>query len=252
MTAPSAPPVAAPGVPTIAGASLHWLLTSASSVPADGGWLAPRERHIESGLRVPKRRSDWRLGRWAAKRAVGCFCAPAGLAPSRIEILPRDSGAPYVLLNGHPCSCSISISHSAGRALVTLSAGGFRQGCDLEVIEPRPASFERDYFTLGELELLSCLRGRERALTATLVWCLKEGALKALGEGLRMDTREVAVTYVEEPGDSAGWSRASLRSRAAARTFAGWWRVEGEQVAAVVVLGAPERALPGRPLRLAG
>jgi len=66
-------------------------------------------------------------------------------------------------------------------------------GCDLEIIEPRADSFVADYFTAEEQKMVAGADATDRDLRVTLLWSAKESALKALGEGLRMDTRCVAV-----------------------------------------------------------
>ena len=50
-----------------------WLTTSAPEVPPGDAWLSARERAVLAGLRLAKRRDDWRLGRWTAKTAVAAW-----------------------------------------------------------------------------------------------------------------------------------------------------------------------------------
>jgi hypothetical protein len=49
---------------------LYWLEQSEADVPAHNDWLSVRERAFLDTIRFAKRRGDWRLGRWAAKRAL--------------------------------------------------------------------------------------------------------------------------------------------------------------------------------------
>ena len=51
-------------------AGLGWLTRELAEVPPGEDWLSARERRALSRLSVPKRRAEWRLGRWAAKAAV--------------------------------------------------------------------------------------------------------------------------------------------------------------------------------------
>ena len=49
-------------------------------MPDGDDWLRGGERDVLTGLSVPKRRADWRRGRWAAKVAVGVrLGVPRGL-----------------------------------------------------------------------------------------------------------------------------------------------------------------------------
>src|SRR5512133_1913220 len=59
-----------------------WLTRSFADVPADDGWLAPGETEVLAGLRVEKRRADWRLGRFAAKAGVAVWL---GVRPTQVE-----------------------------------------------------------------------------------------------------------------------------------------------------------------------
>jgi 4'-phosphopantetheinyl transferase len=189
-----------------------WLLQSVADVPADDDWLAAVERARLVRLHVAKRRVDWRLGRWTAKRAVA---AALGADGARIAIIATESGAPLALLDGVPAPVAISLSHCAGRGLCVVAPSGAAVGCDLERVEPRSPAFLRDYFSATEQALIGA-----DARRATIVWSVKEAVLKALGEGLRQDTRAVEVA-IGEP-DSDGWTRGTAAFTH--RRFTAWWR----------------------------
>ncbi len=59
-----------------------------------------------------------------------------------------------------------------------------------------------------------------RDLAVAHVWSAKESALKALRQGLRLDTREVEVEL--SCSARGGWQPQQVRH--ATRTFEGWWR----------------------------
>ena len=50
-----------------------WLTSSAAEVSPGDAWLSTRERAVLAGLRLAKRRDDWRLGRWTSKAAVAAW-----------------------------------------------------------------------------------------------------------------------------------------------------------------------------------
>ena len=77
--------------------SVGWLTRWLADVPADDGWLSPGEREVLAGLRVEKRRRDWRLGRFAAKTAAARWL---GVPISRVEIVAAPDGAPEARLDG--------------------------------------------------------------------------------------------------------------------------------------------------------
>ena len=193
--------------PAIGRVRLAW--GRAADVPAGDEWLSPAERTVAAALRWPKRRSDWRLGRWVAKRAViACVAAEQGaVEPSDVEILARADGAPVAwMLGGAPAAgVSASISHSDGVGFAAAVAGDTALGCDVERIRPRSGRFVEDYFTAAEREQVARAPADDRPAVATLIWSAKEAALKVLREGLRLDTRSVAV---ECPGAwSPAWGR---------------------------------------------
>jgi phosphopantetheinyl transferase len=69
-------------------------------------------------------------------------------------------------------------------------------GCDLETVEPRSPAFLADYFTDAEPNLVARTPAAMRDRVLTLLWSAKESALKALGSGLRLDTRSVDAAPV--------------------------------------------------------
>ncbi|HXM58121.1 MAG TPA: 4'-phosphopantetheinyl transferase superfamily protein [Candidatus Dormibacteraeota bacterium] len=190
-------------------------LAADAEVPDGDEWLSAPERETLAGLRFPGRRRDWRLGRWVAKRAVG-----AVLSEGPAEVRAAADGAPEVLVAGRPAPVAISISHRAGLGAGLAAAGGSAAGCDLELVEPHPPALAKDFFTPAELALVDRAGPEGRDLAVALVWSAKESALKALRQGLRLDTREVEV---ECWGAGPGWR--PLRVRHGTRGFDGWWRL---------------------------
>ncbi len=178
---------------------VYWLERAASDVPSDNNWLSPSELARLEGMRIPKRRADWRLGRWTAKNAVAAYLKLAcdSIALSGIEIRSKDSGAPEVFLANEVAAVSISLSHRSEVAACAIAPSGTRLGFDLEVIEPRSQAFLEDYFTADEQQLIASASSTDRDKVVNLFWSAKESALKALDVGLRLDTRRVSVSSME-------------------------------------------------------
>jgi len=241
--------------------SIHWLEQVESDVPAEDYWLGPNERACLERMRFLKRRTDWRLGRWTAKRAVAARlnlpADPPALA--NIEIRAAQSGAPEVFLDRQPAHIAISLSHRAGVALCAVGAPDASFGCDLETVERRDAAFLADYFTSEEQEFVARSPVEEQQQLAAVLWSAKESTLKALRQGLRLSTTSVSVSLVEAPPDSSVPIRQGRRPASGAvvnadgwRTlracytgehdFRGWWRQENHIVRTIVSAIAPSQA----------
>ena len=194
---------------------------SEADVPANDGWLHPNEAARVAGMRFPKRRADFRLGRWTAKKALADYlCLTDG--PQTIEIRAAPDGAPEAWISGKPADAVISISHRAGRALCAVAPAGTALGCDLELIEPHSDAFLADYFTSEEQQMVR--RAPNRHSLETLLWSAKESAMKALREGLRLDTRSLTVHI----------STSALSVHYEDRIFRGCWQIENGWVCTLV------------------
>jgi 4'-phosphopantetheinyl transferase len=220
-----------------------WLTSSLAEVPEGDDWLGARERGALATLSVPKRRADWRLGRWTVKAAASAWL---GLPASRIEILAAADGAPEAWLDGLRAPVSVSLSHREGRALAVVTAAPAAIGCDLELVEPRSRAFIREWFAPTEQMLVTTFDGPERDRVANLVWTAKEAAAKVRREGLRLDVRRATVDLPDAASRAATWRPLRVHWRQEGGQTAGWWRDEPGWV--MVIAGDPA---PGRPRRLA-
>ena len=194
-----------------------------------------------SRLRVPKRRGDWLLGRWVAKRALvlsGTAETEAGVA-----ILASASGAPEAFVLGRPAWIRLSLTHSHGVAVAALGPAGGRLGVDLEAIEERTPGFLGDWFTEAEQAFVKEAGAGEAALAATLVWSAKESVMKALREGLRTPPKSVEVSPVRGPADG-DWRPFTARGPGL-EEWRGWWRAEAGFVLSAV---ASPPSGPPRPI----
>ncbi len=210
-----------------------WLWQTHADVPSSDAWLSEAERARLAGLHRAGRRNDWRLGRWAAKRAVARFLGQGEeLAALRaLEILPDEDGAPRVRLRGRPASVRLSLSHRAGAALCCVAETRIALGCDLELVEPRSAAFVAHWFAAGERARVRAAPATERAELANLIWSAKESASKLLHQGLRLDPRALVV---EAPPHATAAEWRPLAVRYGGRGFEGWWRRRGGWVLTLV------------------
>jgi 4'-phosphopantetheinyl transferase len=234
-----------------------WFEQVAASLPVGNDWLAACEQERLAGMRFPKRRADWRLGRWTAKHAVAAYlkldCSPSALAA--LEIRPAASGAPQVFIEDQPAAVSISISHRGDVAACAIAPSGTMLGCDLELIEPRSDAFMGDYLTLEEQHRVTQTPAADRSRVANLLWSAKECALKALGMGLRLDPRSAVVSFADglsgSNQNSASPMAVTRQSQAptwhplrvvcaARQDFEGWWQQTDCLLRTMVAFPPPE------------
>jgi 4'-phosphopantetheinyl transferase len=238
---------------------VYWLQQTEADVPASNDWLNQNEAARLDSLRFEKRRRDWRLGRWTAKLATAAYQNRPGDSPTLrdVEIRPAASGAPEVFFADQPAAVTISLSHRDGIAICAVAPSNVALGCDLEIIEPRSEAFTADYFTAEEKEFVAQACVDDRSRLWALLWSGKESALKALREGLRLDTRSVVVTLddVERSSGEGGMGQATNSSHTprpqganhwlpfhvrctSDQIFHGWWQ-NSENVVRTLVAAPP-------------
>lgn len=206
------------------------------------GLLTPGEARQYSSYLSPRRRRDWLLGRWTAKRLVQRHLATTvGFCPTLDSfcIEAGADGAP-ILTSQHPALChagrvplALSISHSSGYACCALgddSTGRVRLGVDIELVEPRHATFAEEFFTRTEQASVNAAPPRLRDLLTTAIWSAKEAVLKATHLGLRADPRSVECGL--RLGNSRHWTPFQVQMQPAIHAQAGtvgplavWWRI---------------------------
>jgi 4'-phosphopantetheinyl transferase len=219
-------------------------------------------------LKTKKRQREWLLGRWTAKHLIKAYLEdicdreffnnPDKIAFEMILIENNPYGMPVVRTwNSHEkqetlqdLPISLSISHSSGSAFCALlprgeaEAGKAAIGADMELIEPRSPAFVEDYFTRVETEIVAKAAPDDRSRLVTLIWSAKEAALKALGQGLRLDTRSLSCLIIAGPQLQQEWQPFAIQWEAdpeilAGSKLAGWWLVSGGFAYTLVVRGDP-------------
>ncbi len=231
---------------------IHWLTQSHETMPQTAvssqtaTFLSDSEAARLAALPTEKRRRDWLLGRWTAKRLLQTVIWETSHTTVPLDLITvanNADGVPLVasqlpLVDGQ---YSISLSHAHGKALVAAVAKpNWPIGCDIEKIAPRGEAFIDDYFTETEALLVRQVAGAQRNLLVTAVWSAKESVLKALHLGLSVDMRAVACLI--DPGErlSDSWIPFKIRCDSTrlprpAPHFSGWWRVMGGFVLTLVV-----------------
>lgn len=218
--------------------TIHWLVQSATEesdlargvAPLD--LLHPAETTRFGALKTRKRRSDWLIGRWTAKRLLQTLIErewQVSLPLNAIAVCADASGAPRLMAD---CGFGIadwavSISHARQRGFCAASsAASIGLGADIEHIELRDWRFVEDYFTPGEIDRVRVAAPDQRETLITAIWGAKEAAVKALHCGLTIDTRRVECAI--DPFVIAGsdWVEFTIECRRGyIQHLRGWWRV---------------------------
>lgn len=231
---------------------INWYIQSVADHPylAAGrppvGLLTPDEMDHYNGYFSPRRRRDWLLGRWTAKRLIQTTIARhAGWRPplDSFSIGQAANGAPFVqsddpALHGNCCAgrvpVGISISHSHGHAFcaVTLQGGTpMRLGADIELIDRRNVDPTDSFFTAEEKARLDTMPPAYYALMAIATHSAKEAVLKATQVGMRADSH-IAQCFLR-PDRPRHWTPYLIElcshkidvCTCGSQAFNGWWRI---------------------------
>jgi len=230
---------------------IYWLMSEAGPggagliVDPPEGQLSAEELKRFAQMHFPKRRSEWLQGRLTAKKLiVQCVPGMESVPFDQITIANTPEGAPYVQVAGNVLPVPLSISHREGCAVAAVSTThGVGLGIDLEWVEDHPQSFYEDFFTVGELRTLGEYAADKRAWAGSLIWSAKEAVLKALGQGLRLDTRTVEILCIAIATVDS-WGLVELRvANSENEIWYGYWRNLGQHVLTLAVRGAKTRPI---------
>ena len=206
--------------------SIHYLTQNLTDVPDNDDWLSEKERALLSRLNVPKRRNDWRLGRWTAKRACTFYIPGSAPSMTEMDVIAAEDGGPDIYIEGRAAPVSISISHSHGRGFCAIAPENLAVGCDLEWMEYEAPGFLDDYLLPVETQFCKEAPEAIRTISRYLIWSAKESCLKVLREGLRRDTRSVRID-IDFRKTADFWNTWTGHCVETSRVFHGWWRYEG-------------------------
>lgn len=157
--------------------------------------LGAREQALLADMPWPLRRAEWLAGRRVAKRLLH---RALQLPPERVEVLPLESGAPRVHVDGvaRP-DVVLNLSHTRGWAVAAVSSGPVGvDACD-DVDGPRLERVARRVFSAGEAEGCGAY---DSPRTQAAVWALKEAGLKLrIGGVFDPGARSVRVVSLSPP-----------------------------------------------------
>ncbi len=152
------------------------------------------------------RRTDWLLGRIAAKDAVRQWARQQHgivLAPADIEIKSDAQGRPLVECQALAAVATpvVSISHNPAAAVAAVCEAGKQLGIDVERYDRvRSSDLLQGAFSKSELDCLNVFPAGERERMLVGLWCAKEAAAKACATGLQGRPMSWQVTRVSGNG----------------------------------------------------
>jgi len=219
--------------------TVYWSLVEAARVsPGESGdFLSPAELQKLSTLHFPKRSSEWLLGRWTAKSLVQSIPVYQSFSLDKIEIRNTPEGIPRIYLpEGRISDDCLSISHCDRQAFCAFATGpDLKIGADLEKIETRAGNFAVDYFTQTEQMLVASHPAKTRDILTTLIWSAKEAMLKALGVGLRWDTRQVEIRDIKGLDAPSGeWQKIQVTTQWKNHPWSACWQRRGDYILTLV------------------
>lgn len=199
--------------------------------PGEGELLSEDERRRAERFRFAVDRQRFTRTRAALRRILA---ERLGLEPPQVRIRTRWDGKPE--LDGPAGGLRFNLSHSEGLAAVAV--GRRELGIDIERIRELPDRDELAETVLTPAERAAFARLPEPLRTRAffIAWTRKEAFLKAVGDGLFRDPREVQAGFA--PGPQPAW----IGSNPAAD---GWTALtlpsSTAYAAALVVQGGPAR-----------
>ncbi len=166
------------------------------------------------------------LARWAIASVMD-------VAPAALSFRTEMRGKPVAYLGDSPAPISFNLSHTDGLVGVAVGEGaGLAIGFDLErILRPGSLDFLRRVFTASERAWLDTVAAEDRPRETLTLWCLREAAVKATGEGLTADQK--AFWFTLAPPTIHGRPSAALPR--AASWFVDWRLIAGDFIAAIAV-----------------
>jgi len=168
--------------------------------------LGPGEAKLLAEMPWPLRRAEWLAGRRVAKALLQ---VARGLDPKRVDILPRDSGAPMVLLDGVEVKgLVLSITHTRRYAVAAVADGPVGvDACD-DADGTRLPRIARRVLNPGEAERCGAHKSPQ---TQAAVWALKEAGLKLrIGGVFDPGAKSVCVEALDPPRVADGTMQVKL------------------------------------------
>ena len=232
---------------------IQWLIQTRDAHPdllqgmPPPGLLSAKETAVFNDLKIAKRRQDWLLGRWTVKQLLQQLLLHENgqIFPfESMSIIAGGEGAPEVHFDPQivkqKIQFTISISHAQHTAFcAALNRNNWPLGADIEWIEPRSPRFVEGYFTEYEQTFLRQVPPELQDTQITAFWSAKEAALKAIRQGLRLDTRDVECHFEIVDKRPEDWIPFRIVWRRLTDSpfpqLQGWWKATADYVLTLAV-----------------
>jgi acyl transferase domain-containing protein/phosphopantetheinyl transferase len=159
------------------------------------------------GPAQPERRTQWLLGRLAAKEAARRWIHDRTgvlLYPADVIVRSDENGRPFLApetIEGLGAPPEISLAHARGFVVAAAAPPGHAVGIDLETFgRVKLPDLLDGAFTAAERARVEATPKGEREEWALRLWCAKEAAAKSLGLGLGGQPRAFEVRELSGNG----------------------------------------------------
>ena len=162
-------------------------------------FFTPAELETASKLRLPKRRDEWLLSRYAAKQLamqLGIVDDPRRCTVER----------PVLFVDGRPTSWFVSLSHSMPYAAAALSREPV--GIDVQVVREIAEWSSHLFMSDAEAEVMRSCSIERRALH---FWCAKEAAWKRRSDEFAT-MKQLPLRLLDEREDGLLFDQAETRA----------------------------------------
>ena len=169
----------------------------ADALPAEE-FLSAHEQVQYSGFKFAAKQESFRLGRLAAKRALGALIAEPDLR--KIELRAGIYGQPIV---EHPRAgiADVSVSHSHGLAVALAFPAAYPMGVDLEHVAAGSAGTLLGEMQASPAELAWLVSsGVDEASACFVLWTAREALGKALKIGINSPLGVLALAEIQSAG----------------------------------------------------
>jgi 4'-phosphopantetheinyl transferase len=151
------------------------------------------------------------IQRRAFRRYCGALAVGAQVSLAQIDFAEKENGRPYLL--NLP---NLWFSFSSSRfGFLGAWSSTHAVGVDLEdrTRNVEPGKLAQHFFSEAEAKAVESADGHARLRTFFQLWCLKEAALKSIGEGLPFGLNAFEfelspnIRVVQAPNDYGGWNQ---------------------------------------------